>query len=82
MKKSKKYTINEGAFSWLLKTLLGKDTAAKILYYSKIKTDPTLWKMSRDLESRVKDLQAALEHSHYNDPLFDKDELERLRRGL
>ena len=30
MKKSKKYTINEGAFSWLLKTLLGKDTAAKI----------------------------------------------------
>ena len=50
MDNSKKYKINEGAFSWLLKTLVGKDTAAKLLYY--------------------------------NDPLFDKDELDRLRRDI
>jgi|TARA_R100000951_G_C2614493_1_gene172305 hypothetical protein len=82
MDNSKKYKINEGAFSWLLKTLVGKDTAAKLLYYKKIKTDPKLYKMSKDLEKRIDTLNKSIEQSHYNDPLFDKDELERLRRDI
>lgn len=82
MKNSRKYKINEGAFSWLLKTLIGTDKASKLLYYAKIKTDPKLYKMSKDLEKRTAALQKSLEQSHYNDPLFDKDELSRLRRGL
>tara|TARA_R100001015_G_C4588746_1_gene144445 strand:- start:567 stop:815 length:249 start_codon:yes stop_codon:yes gene_type:complete len=82
MEKSKKYKVNEGAFSWLLKTLIGKDNAAKLLYYKRVKTDPKLYKMSKDLEKRVQALNKSLEDSHYNDPLFDKDELKRLRRGI
>jgi len=38
--------------------------------------------MSKDLEKRVQALNKSLEDSHYNDPLFDKDELKRLRRGI
>ena len=82
MKNNKKYRLTEGLFSWLLKTLVGKDNAAKLRYYAKIKTDPKLYRMSKNLEKRFKDLDKALEKSHYNDPLFDKDELERLHRGI
>jgi predicted secreted Zn-dependent protease len=82
MDNSKKYKIKEGAFSWLLKTLVGKDNAAKLLYYKRIKTDPKLYKMSKDLEKKVDALNKSIEKSHYNDPLFDKDELNRLRRDI
>lgn len=82
MENSEKYVIKEGVFNWLLKTLLGNDNAAKLRYYAKIKTDPKLYKMSKTLEKRFKELDKALEKSHYSDPLFDKDELARLHRGI
>ena len=57
--KIEKYVIKEGVFNWLLKTLLGNDNAAKLRYYAKIKTDPKLYKMSKTLEKRFKELDKA-----------------------
>ena len=47
MKKSEKFVIKEGVFNWLLKTLVGKDTAVKLKYYTAIKTDRKLTKLSK-----------------------------------
>jgi len=57
MKSSKKYILKEGAFNWLLKTLLGKRNATQLRYWAAIKTDPTLSKLSRDFEQSAKELE-------------------------
>ena len=49
MKNSEKIIISEGVFNWLLKTLLGRDTATKLRYYAAIKTDRKLMKLSKQL---------------------------------
>jgi len=73
MKNSKKYVIKEGVFDWLLKTLVGKDRAAKLKFYKAIANDRQLSKMAKELEQRAAEMEKAMEKSHYNNPLFDKD---------
>ena len=73
MKNSEKYVISEGVFDWLLKTLAGKDRAAKIKFYNAVKGDRALHKLS---------MKKAMQKSHYADPDFDKDLLKKLQRGL
>tara|TARA_R100000030_G_scaffold95776_1_gene83435 strand:- start:235 stop:483 length:249 start_codon:yes stop_codon:yes gene_type:complete len=82
MEKSEKYVISEGVFDWLLKTLAGKDRAARIKFYSAIKGDRTLTKLSKELEQKIADMKKAMKKSHYDDPNFDIDQLKRLQRGL
>ena len=82
MENSEKYIISEGVFDWLLKTLAGKDRAARIKFYSAIKSDRTLTKLSKELEQKVADMKKAMQKSHYSDPDFDIDALKRLQRGL
>ena len=71
MKSSKKYTLTEGMFTWLLKTLVGKDRAAKMLFYKKIHSDPKLAKLSREFEKAAKDLQKSYAR-HEKSPFYDK----------
>ena len=61
MKTSKKYILKEGAFTWLLKTILGKRTATQIKYWAAIKTDPTLSKLSREFEKSAKELEVTMD---------------------
>ncbi len=82
MEKSEKYVISEGVFDWLLKTLAGKDRAAKIKFYNAVKGDRTLHKLSKELEQKIADMKKAMKKSHYADPDFDIDQLKRLQRGL
>ena len=82
MKNSEKYIISEGMFDWLLKTIVGKDRAAKLKYYKAIAGDRKLTKLSKELEQKVADMKKAMQSSHYQDPLFDTEHLARLRRGL
>jgi len=60
MKSSKKYILKEGAFNWLLKTILGKRNATQLRYCAAIKTDPTLSKLSREFEQSAKELEATM----------------------
>tara|TARA_R110001592_G_scaffold70996_4_gene217190 strand:- start:4993 stop:5256 length:264 start_codon:yes stop_codon:yes gene_type:complete len=60
MKLSKKYTLNEGAFNWLLKTLLGKKNATQLRYWAAIKTDPKLSALSREFEKSAKELERVM----------------------
>jgi len=60
MKSSKKYILKEGAFTWLLKMLVGKDNASKIKYYTAIKTDPRLHKVSREFEKSAKEVEVVM----------------------
>ena len=71
MDKSKKYVIKEGIFDWILKTLVGKDRAAKLKFYKAISGDRKLSKMAKELEQRAKDLEKSLQASQ--GPLFDKN---------
>tara|TARA_B110000285_G_C15056738_1_gene580015 strand:- start:184 stop:447 length:264 start_codon:yes stop_codon:yes gene_type:complete len=60
MKITKKYILKEGAFTWLLKTILGKRTATQLKYWSAIKTDPALSKLSREFEQSAKELEVVM----------------------
>jgi hypothetical protein len=60
MKLSKKYILKEGAFNWLLKTLLGKRNATQLRYWAAIKTDPALFKLSREFEQSAKELEQVM----------------------
>ena len=64
MKNSEKYIISEGVFNWLLKTLLGKDTATKLKYYTAIKTDRKLMALSKQLERTVQDMRKQMLKTH------------------
>ena len=82
MKNSEKYVIKEGVFDWLMKTLIGKDNAAKLKYYAAIKTDRKLYKLSKELEQAGVQMQKSMKSSHGSDSGFDVDALKRLQRGL
>ena len=82
MNNSEKYMISEGVFDWLMKTLIGKDNAAKIRYYTAIKTDRKLYKLSKELEQAAAQMQKTMQNSHNSDSDFDMDMLKRLQRGL
>ena len=61
MKPSKKYILKEGAFNWLLKTLLGKKNATQLRYWAAIKTDPKLSRLSREFEQSAKELEKVMD---------------------
>mgnify|MGYP003117185669 CR=1 FL=1 len=61
MKSSKKYILKEGAFNWLLKTLLGKKNATQLRYWAAIKTDPKLSRLSREFEQSAKELEQVMD---------------------
>lgn len=82
MKNSKKYIISEGMFDWLLKALVGKDRVAKSDYYKAIQGDRKLSRLSKELEQKVAELKKSIQISHHQDPLFDKELLARLQRGI
>ena len=67
----KKYTLSEGMFNWLLKTLVGKDRAAKMLFYKKIHSDPKLSKLSKEFEKAANDLHKSYA-KHEKQPHYDK----------
>jgi len=68
---TKKYTLTEGMFNWLLKTLVGKDRAAKLLFYKKINSDPKLAKLSKEFEKAAKELHRSYA-KHEKQPHYDK----------
>ena len=72
MKNSEKYIISEGVFDWLLKTLVGKDNAAKLKYYTAIKTDRKLTKLSKELEQTVKAMKQQMQKTHGSDSDLQK----------
>ena len=76
MENSEKYIISEGVFNWLLKTLLGKDTATKLRYYAAIKTDPKLMRLSKQLEKTVQDMRTQMKKTHGS---LDPEKLKRIK---
>ena len=72
MKNSDKYVIKEGVFDWLMKTLIGKDNAAKLRYYAAIKTDRKLYKLSKELEQNVIAMKLQMKKTHGSDAELDK----------
>ena len=72
MKESEKFVIKEGVFNWLLKTLVGKDAAIKLKYYTAIKTDRKLTKLSRELEKTVSAMKQQMKKTHGSEADLDK----------
>ena len=81
MENSEKYLVNEGVFDWLLKTLVGKDRAAKMKYYKAIAGDRKLTKLSKELEAQVEKIKQSAQ-AFKKRPGWDQDHLQRLRRGI
>jgi len=77
MENSEKYVINEGVFNWLLKTLLGKNTATKLKYYAAIKSDRKLTKLSKELEQNIAAMKQQMKKTHGSD-----EELEKWIKGI
>ena len=74
---SKKYILKEGLFNWLLSKLVGKDNNAKLLWYSAIKTDRKLSRLSKEFEKSAKELKRHFDNQKVDDPAY-KAELDNI----
>tara|TARA_B110000858_G_scaffold96130_1_gene110737 strand:+ start:189 stop:425 length:237 start_codon:yes stop_codon:yes gene_type:complete len=76
MKNTKKTIISESTFNWLLKILLGKDNAIKLKYFAAIKTNPKLFKLSKELEKTAAEMEQQMKRTHGG---LDPSDLKRMR---
>ena len=74
---SRKYVLKEGLFNWLLSTLVGKNNNAKLRWYTAIKTDPKLRKLSKEFEKSANDLKRHYDRVGASDQEY-KDELDSI----